>query len=322
MSKQYLNIAIAGLSIHESDELKHQLSNILPENFSIQWKTAADVNLDCLFIHEHFYETDGIQRILTTKKFPWLKIAKNDDLSGKVENNTLYFPLQDTQDLNRWLKKYILNQEKTIPQSSHLTETVPFQQHPFSEAFFKKLLNSEEHTKMHLYDQYGTLAIIDLAQNLAWPNSERTVFKIDHTFRYELASTSDLLRVSRKERIMLQDWIWNLFWQSPGMYHLIPQDGDYKIYYWPKPEDKINRKYIFRLSAYFIQGANITEITQHNSIPHIIVRQFIAANMAAGNLERVTKAGKNYTPPEAFEKEDEQSFIGSFISKIRLKFGF
>lgn len=322
MSKQYLNIAIAGLSIHESDELKHQLSNILPENFSIQWKTAADVNLDCLFIHEHFYETDGIQRILTTKNFPWLKISKSNDLSGKVENNTLYFPLLDTQDLNHWVKKYILNQEQPSLQSSHLTETAELHNHHFSEQFFKKLLNSEEHTKMHLYDQHGTLAIIDLAQNLAWPNTERSSFKTDHTFNYELASTSDLLRVSRKERIMLQDWIWNLFWQSPGMYNIIPQDGDYKIYYWPKPEDTINRKHIFHLSAYFIQGANISEIAEHNSISPIIIRQFIAANMAAGNLERVTKARKNYTPPEAVDKQDSQSFIGSFINKIRLKFGF
>ena len=322
MSKQYLNIAIAGLSIHESDELKHQLSNILPENFSIQWKTAADVNLDCLFIHEHFYETDGIQRILTTKKFPWLKISKNDDLPGKVEDDTLYFPLLDTQDLNRWIKRYILNQQTPTNQSSHLLETAPIPNQRLTEQFFKKMLQVDVPTKLHLYDQHGTLAIIDLTQNLAWPNTERTIFQTDHTFNYELASTTDLLKVSRKERIMLQDWLWNLFWQSPGMYHLAPNDGDYKIYFWPKPEDQINRKYIFRLSAYFIQGASISEIAQHNSVPTLVVRQFIAANMAAGNLERVNKAQKNYTPPEAENKQDDQSFIGSFISKIRLKFGF
>ena len=84
MSKRYINIAITGLNIQDSVELKNQLCNIIQNNLIIQWKKASDINLDCLFIHETFFNTDGIQNLLSKTNFPWLKISKNTQLSGKV----------------------------------------------------------------------------------------------------------------------------------------------------------------------------------------------------------------------------------------------
>ena len=56
MNKQYINIAITGLSSNHSDELKTQLRNLLPQEYQINWSSAADPTIDCLFIHESFYE--------------------------------------------------------------------------------------------------------------------------------------------------------------------------------------------------------------------------------------------------------------------------
>jgi hypothetical protein len=321
MNKQYINIAIAGLSIHDSDELKHQLSNILPQHFSIQWKTASDVNLDCLFIHEHFYDTEGIQRILNTKRLPWLKISKNADLSGQVQRDTLYLPLTQAHDLNKWLNSHILEKEQ-VQHINHFEYSGLSPQHKFTEKFFHDMLNHEVHHKIHLYDNQGTLGILDLAKNLVWINTDRNAKKTDHSLSYDLASTTDLTRVSRKERIILQDWLWNLFWYTPELYQMVPEDGDYKIHFWPKPTDAQNRKYIFQLCAFFIQGANIKEVAEYHEIPILIIRQFIATNMAISNLEHIHKRHKNYTPPLASEKPSEEGFIKSFFGKLRTKFGF
>ena len=76
MNKQYINIAITGLSSNHSDELKTQLRNLIPQEYQINWSSAADPTIDCLFIHESFYETEGIQKIIRSRQFPWLKISK------------------------------------------------------------------------------------------------------------------------------------------------------------------------------------------------------------------------------------------------------
>lgn len=325
MNKQYINIGIAGLSIHDSDELKNKISHLLPQSFSIEWKTASDINLDCLFIHEHFFETEGIQRILKTKHFPWLKIAKDDQRSGKVSNNTLYLPLQDTYELNQWINAHIINQTTHIENKQPIVPTMQQRlpdHHPYTESYFKDMVNTEKHSKLHLFDQNGTLAIIDANQNIVWLNPNNLVTTTDFSFKYDLASTTDLLKVSRKDKHILQDWLWNLFWQSSDFYQIAPEDGHYKIKYWPKPFDCINKKQIFQLSAYFIQGAKISKISEQHHIPIQTVRRFIAANMASGNLEKINIWDKHYTPPEQVEKTEEESFIKSFFGKIRLKFGF
>lgn len=328
MNKQYINIAISGLSIHDAEELKGQLSNIIENKFNIQWKTATDINLDCLFIHENFFETEGIQRILNNKSFPWLKIAKDNSLSGKLENNTLYLPLQSSKDLNLWVDQYIINNDYTPPldvphqvTKSGIKNILP-ENHPYTESFFKEMNNAESGNKLLISDSSGPLAVIDISQNLVLCSPERIPQHTDFHFTYDLASTTDLIKVSRKNCFILQDWIWNLFWNSPEYYQIAPEDGHYRIHFWPKPQDQINRKQIFQLSACFIQGAKISKIAEQHNIPIKTVRQFIAANMAAGNLSKINIWDNHYNPPEKPENKPEENVIKSFIGKIRRKFGF
>ena len=66
MHRHYIHIGIAGLSIHDADELK-TLQHIIPDHFILQWNTASDPHLDCLFVYEYFLETEGIQRVLKTQ---------------------------------------------------------------------------------------------------------------------------------------------------------------------------------------------------------------------------------------------------------------
>lgn len=325
MTKQYINIGIAGLSIHDSDELKHKISNILPQHINIQWKTASDINLDCLFIHEHFFETEGIQRILNTKHFPWLKIAKDHERSGKVSNNTLYLPLQDTYELNRWVDHHILQSNQKPVEYTDIVPVINSKlpaNHPYTESYFKEMSKRDSNAKLHLSDDNGSIAVIEPSKNLVWLNPNHPVKHTDFSFNYDLAPTNDLLKVSRKESVILQDWLWNLFWNSSDFYQIAPEDGHYKILFWPKPDDSINRKKIFQMSACFIQGAKMSKIAEQHDIPMLMIRRFIAANMAAGSLEKINVWDKHYTPPEKAEKTEQQNFIKSFFGKIRSKFGF
>ena len=91
MNKQNLNIAIAGLSLNHSEELKIQLRNLIPQNYMLQWVTATDPNIDCLCIDESFYQTENIQRIINKNCFPWLKTSTPSSTQIQHENNILFW---------------------------------------------------------------------------------------------------------------------------------------------------------------------------------------------------------------------------------------
>ena len=42
MHRHYIHIGIAGLSIHDADELKKTLQHITPDHFILQWNTAVN----------------------------------------------------------------------------------------------------------------------------------------------------------------------------------------------------------------------------------------------------------------------------------------
>ncbi|MFH7409739.1 MULTISPECIES: hypothetical protein [Acinetobacter] len=58
--------------------------------------------------------------------------------------------------------------------------------------------------------------------------------------------------MTRRETQILQDWLWNFFCNSPSFAQIAPEDGHYKIHYWPKPAHPLHKKRIFQISACFI----------------------------------------------------------------------
>ncbi|OTG68006.1 hypothetical protein B9T25_08500 [Acinetobacter sp. ANC 4470] len=308
MNKHNLNIAIAGLSINHSEELKIQLRNLIPQNYMIEWVTTTDPNIDCLFIDENFYKTENIQ-----------KISKPSTHPVQLKNNLLFLPITEQQNVSEWINPDLIN----VTHKETLFEEPLIANESFDKKFFLNLNNTQHKSKLHLQDDVGTLAVIDPAQNIVWLNTQRITKTTNYSFHYNLANTTDLTKVSRKDKLILQDWLWNLFWNSPEIIHnLAPEDGHYKIHTWPKPSDQSNRKIIFQLSACFIQGGKISKIAEQLNLSQNTVQHFIATNIAANNIEKINIWDKHYTPPPQEVKQEEQNTIQSFFGKLRRKFGF
>ena len=70
MNNQYINIAISGLGLTTSDDLKIRLRKILPTSIGINWTTIADQNISCILINEQFFENSNIQNIIQNKNIP------------------------------------------------------------------------------------------------------------------------------------------------------------------------------------------------------------------------------------------------------------
>ncbi|MEB3755087.1 hypothetical protein [Acinetobacter sp. MD2(2019)] len=319
-----INIAISGLSLQSSNELKSALRLNIPNNYVLHWINIADPNIDLLVINESFFDTSNIQRILGKKNCPFLKITKKNNMYGNIHDDTLCLPLNNRFDpLKDWIERTILSKftKKIIP-NVNIEKQQPTAPTTINLNTFKNMYHAEN-TRLHLFDDTGTLAIIDLRRKIAWAISENNQIKINQNFRYELAKMNDIAKVSRKHEYLLDDWIWNLIWRSPELNYLGHEIEYYQLDHWPQPFTKTDQKLIFQLSASFIHGASLHEIAQKFDLPLATVQQFIAASMASNNGKQIPHKPIQHAKSETkkVEAQVEQSFLNSFFGKLRRRFG-
>lgn len=250
-----------------------------------------------------------------------MNLLINSNLDSILFSFTKYlehFFLHKLQFMHTQLKvQPILNSSLDIPSN------IKFEKHKSDieriSNFFDDLYKTHKDDKLHLYDSFGTLAVIQLEKNQAWIPAIRLNTQTDFNFNCEIATTDALSKVDRKQTLILNDWIWNLFWNSEELaIALCPEDGHFKINYWPKPTDTTHKKIIFQLAACFIQGGKISTIATQLNIPLTQVRRFIGANITINNIEKISIWDKHYTPPIQNEQE-EVGFIKDFFSSLRKK---
>ena len=180
-----------------------------------------------------------------------------------------------------------------------------------------------QNARLHLFDDHGTLAIIDTHCQVAWLAPKRIRARTNHSFKYEFATTFDFTKVSRKVEYDLQDWLWNLFWHSLDFQRLAPNENEYfKIEHWPQPSQSADRKITLLLSACFIQGAQLSQVATQLKIPIQTVQQFIAACIASNNGGIISASESHYLQTETVEQTaEQQGFLNKFFGKIRRRFG-
>lgn len=235
--------------------------------------------------------------------------------------NTIYFnPLTPKKNAIKDLS----SNQKVLNSNMNIPSNIGFENHEDDieriSNFFDDLYKTHKDIKLHLFDSLGTLAVIQLEKNQVWVNSSRNSLETDFNFNCEVATTNALTKVDRKNTLILNDWIWNLFWNSKNLSILLcPEDGHFKINYWPKPFDLENKKIIFQLTACFIQGGKISTIASQLNIPIHLVRRFIGANITINNVEKINIWDKHYTPPTQKVQDEDVGFIKDFFSSLRKK---
>ena len=309
-----MNIAISGIGSTATEDLKIRLRQLLPDEIGINWTSIADQNLDCLFINEIFYDNDNVQNIIN-KNIPYLKVAKKNIQQQDTPANILYLPILNNQVLQDWIK---INFPFEAVEFSTAADIVPEIDLLKDIQYFQKIYQ-QDHRQLHFYDQFGTIAIIDHNMHFAWLEPTRTKFKTDSTIRFEAATTADFIKVSRKRQYNLEDWLFNLMWNSPQLC-IYPNENNYfRIKFWPQPLAS-GEKIILQLSACFVQGAEILAVSNKLDIPLTTVQHFIAANFAIQNVEQISAKDSKFGQ-QVLEKQ-EQSALKSFFGKLKSRFGF
>lgn len=174
---------------------------------------------------------------------------------------------------------------------------------------------------MHIFDQLGSLAIVDHHQHCVWINSQRTQAHTDGSLQYNSAIIEDFSNVSRKYPLNLEDWLFELVWNSHHLCILPHASAHFKIKFWPQPT-ATDRKLILQLSACFIQGAEIQHVANKLGIDIEVVQRFINANLAIHNAELVNAKTCQFDQNHSQESHQDVSTLRSFFGKLKRRFGF
>lgn len=316
MKNSCINISIVGLGLATTEEIKIIFRINLHEKIGINWTNVTDKNLDCLLINEVFFDNENIQKIIREKKIPYLKISKNLDSKSQESDHYLYLPLTDNTALKRFINAHLIHKIHPANAESDIEEQ------PKNLLFFIDLYKQDSR-KVHITDQFGTLAIIDHHAHFAWLEPSRQKIKSDQSIAYKNALTSDFIKVSRKRQLNLENWLFILIWNSEHLVQVPDPSLYYRIRYWPQPSHE-SRKVILQLSASFILGAEISEVSTRLNIPLDKVQRFVAANQAINNVEIISPKEMSFgvTKMNDAIHHEEVSLLTSFFGKLKRRFGF
>lgn len=322
MNNQCINIAISGLGLTTSDDLKIRLRKILPTNIGINWISVSDQNIHCILINEMFFENDNIQRIIQNKKIPYLKIAKHTEHSESSEENLLCIPIYDENTLTNWVNVKLLHQtDQNIPIEAITDHKIHAETVATTIEYFADIYNQESR-KVLLNDKLGTIAILDHHAHLAWLEPTREEYKTDGVIQYKDAFTGDFMKVSRKRHYNLENWLFNFIWKNPNLVEKPLLDKYYRLKFWVQPNET-DKKLLLQLSAAFIRGAEIQQVAHKFNLPIATIEHFIVANMAIHNIDIITAKESQFDKAQSSEVSTEnKGILKSFFSKLKNRFKF
>lgn len=172
MKNSCINISIVGLGLTTTEEIKIIFRKNLSEDIGINWTNITDNHLDYLLINEMFFDNENIQKIIREKKIPYLKITKQLDQPSQDSNDYLRLPVTDETKLRRLINLHLVDKVNPLG----LKNEVKIE--PKDIQFFLDIFE-QDNRKLHITDQFGTLAIIDHHAHCAWLEPSRQQIKSD-----------------------------------------------------------------------------------------------------------------------------------------------
>lgn len=321
-AQKLINIAIFGLSLRALNDLKEQILTITPHHFKINWTNIAEPKLDVLLINDLFFDTPSLQNLIKTYNHNALRIINRPDQYNRIENGVLYLPINDDAVLKEWFNQNVFHSSQNI--SSIEKNTVPVNT-PFNaqEKFevLKELMHPKN-GKILIFDNAGQIGLADTRREWYWANPEHDQTRFDATLNFTFATMNDSLKYNDLFPQDLRFWMWNRLWHSQNYSAIAPEQGYFKLKYWPQSDDAQNRRDVLRMSACFAKGAEMSMISKHLELSSEQVRRFVAAGLGSGLIEVITAQQANFSIPTAAVQANENvGAVKRFFGNLRRRLG-
>ncbi len=277
--KEQIKIAIFGLSLTIEENLKQKIQSLFDDSVKVEWVTLNSASIDVLLINDLFFNSKNVQSHIQ-KKVPYLRLLTNENRSGQIENDTLYLPFIINDETKGWFNKRYL--EVPVNFQSFKTSIENTSTANVDELDFKAVIAeffNEENGMIQVFDQYGELALMNTKTEQVWIDQTRKEKCSYSTLNFTYATMQMSQKVSNQQGIDLHQWLWNVLWDSKAVIENQTFDKTYTLEIWPQPSELSQRNDIFKIAAYFEQGATGQQVQQKTGLDLRFIHQFISVSL-------------------------------------------
>ena len=277
--KEQIKIAIFGLSLTIEENLKQKIQSLFNDSVKVEWVTLNSASIDVLLINDLFFNSKNVQSHIQ-KKVPYLRLLTNENRSGQIENDTLYLPFIINDETKGWFNKRYL--EVPVNFQSFKTNIENTNTANVDELDFKAVIAEffkEENGTIQVFDHYGELALMNTKTEQVWIDQTRKEKCSYSTLNFTYATMQMSQKVSNQQGVDLHQWLWNALWDSKAVIENQTFDKTYTLEIWPQPSELSQRNDIFKIAAYFEQGATGQQVQQKTGLDLRFIHQFISVSL-------------------------------------------
>ena len=277
--KEQIKIAIFGLSLTIEENLKQKIQSLFDDSVKVEWVSLNSASIDVLLVNDLFLNSKIVQSHIQ-KKVPYLRLLTNENRSGQIENDTLYLPFIINDEIKGWFNKRYL--EVPVNFQSFKTSIENTSTANVDELDFKAVIAeffNEENGTIQVFDQYGELALMNTKTEQVWIDQTRKEKCSYSTLNFTYATMQMSQKVSNQQGVDLHQWLWNALWDSKAVIENQALDQTYTLEIWPQPSELSQRNDIFKIAAYFEQGATGQQVQQKTGLDLRFIHQFISVSL-------------------------------------------
>ena len=277
--KEQIKIAIFGLSLTIEENLKQKIQSLFDDSVKVEWVSLNSASIDVLLVNDLFLNSKIVQSYIQ-RKVPYLRLLSNEERSGQIENDTLYLPFIINDETKGWFNKRYL--EVPVNFQSFKTNIENTNTANVDELDFKAVIAeffNEENGTIQVFDQYGELALMNTKTEQVWIDQTRKEKCSYSTLNFTYATMQMSQKVSNQQGVDLHQWLWNALWDSKAVIENQALDQTYTLEIWPQPSELSQRNDIFKIAAYFEQGATGQQVQQKTGLDLRFIHQFISVSL-------------------------------------------
>ena len=277
--KEQIKIAIFGLSLTIEENLKQKIQSLFDDSVKVEWVTLNSASIDVLLVNDLFLNSKNVQSHIQ-RKVPYLRLLTNENRSGQIENDTLYLPFIINDETKGWFNKRYL--EVPVNFQSFKTNIENTNTANVDELNFKAVIAEffkEENGTIQVFDHYGELALMNTKTEQVWIDQTRKEKCSYSTLNFTYATMQMSQKVSNQQGVDLHQWLWNALWDSKAVIENQALDQTYTLEIWPQPSELSQRNDIFKIAAYFEQGATGQQVQQKTGLDLRFIHQFISVSL-------------------------------------------
>lgn len=321
--KQFLNVAIFGLSLKVMEQIKQVVIMAMPNQVSIKWCNISEKNIDLLLVNEIFFTSSNIQKIILKNVQAYLRLEKHEVNAGQITGDVLYYPLMNTAVLSDWIKnrffdsRYLSKTKECIPELKKTDHEKEFK-------IVRKVLDEvfiARNGFIQLMDTRGCFALVDTRTERIWMNEDNRPVGFNVGIS-QIYATGQFVNEFTKNRHAydLRTQLWPILLNSGFTQEVSDQDC-FKLHIWPQISSSLERKNLLKVAACFAQGAKISDVKQYLNLSDDLVERFVSATLLIRMGQKIDSSAIKFQLIALDGEAGQQHSIKGFFGKLRKKLG-